>query len=91
MGVRVPTGGWIIDTPGVRTFGLGHVDPANILRGFPDLAAVAEDCPRGCRHDSTEPECALDAAVSDGRLSPERLESFRRMERVWTVPDYEAH
>ena len=48
VSLRVPTGGWIIDTPGVRSFGLGHVDPANILRGFPDLAAVAEECPRGC-------------------------------------------
>ena len=33
-------------------------------------------------------ECALDEAVADGRLSPLRLESFRRMERVWTGPDY---
>lgn len=76
-------GGWVIDTPGVRSFGLSHVTPDSFIATFSDLADIVEDCPRGCRHDSTEPECALDAAVSDGRLSPQRLESFRRMERAF--------
>jgi len=76
-------GGWVIDTPGVRSFGLSHVTPDSFIAAFSDLADIVADCPRGCRHDSTEPECALDAAVSDGRLSPERLESFRRMERAF--------
>jgi len=76
-------GGWVIDTPGVRSFGLSHVTPDSFIAAFSDLAELIEDCPRGCRHDSTEPECALDTAVADGRLSAERLESFRRMERAF--------
>ncbi|PZQ91891.1 MAG: ribosome small subunit-dependent GTPase A [Leifsonia xyli] len=79
VSLRVPTGGWIIDTPGVRSFGLGHVDPANILRGFPDLDAVAADCPRGCTHLAEAPDCALDEGVADGRLDPARVDSLRRL------------
>lgn len=79
-------GGWVIDTPGVRSFGLSHVTTESILAAFDDLAAITQDCPRGCRHDSTAPECALDEAVERGELRPERLESFRRMEKVWTSP-----
>jgi ribosome biogenesis GTPase / thiamine phosphate phosphatase len=70
---------WVIDTPGVRSFGLSHVTPQRIVAAFGDLAAVTVDCPRGCRHDATAPECALDVAVADGRLPAVRVESFRRM------------
>jgi ribosome biogenesis GTPase len=79
VSLRVPTGGWIIDTPGVRSFGLGHVDPDNILRSFTDLAAVADDCPRGCTHLADAPDCALDEGVADGRLTAERVDSMRRL------------
>jgi ribosome biogenesis GTPase / thiamine phosphate phosphatase len=71
--------GWVIDTPGVRSFGLSHVSPARIIAAFDDLRAIAENCPRGCRHDDTSPECALDTAVATGQLARSRLESFRRM------------
>lgn len=70
---------WIIDTPGVRSFGLSHVSRNRIIAAFSDLRSIAKDCPRGCPHDDTAPECALDAAVADGELAPARLESFRRM------------
>ena len=70
---------WVIDTPGVRSFGLSHVSRDRIIAAFPDLRKIAEDCPRGCRHGDAAPECALDAAVANGDLSPTRLESFRRM------------
>lgn len=81
IALRLPEPGtWVIDTPGVRSFGLSHVTAESIMGGFPDLAELVADCPRGCRHDSTSPECALDVAVADGRLARERLESFRRME-----------
>ncbi len=73
-------GGWVIDTPGVRSFGLKHVDPNHVLAAFTDLAAIAQECPRGCTHQADQPECALDQAVLDGRLPPARLGSFRRME-----------
>ncbi|MGA4507281.1 ribosome small subunit-dependent GTPase A [Propionibacteriaceae bacterium G1746] len=75
--------GWVIDTPGVRSFGLSHVKLETILAAFPDLAQFIQDCPRGCTHASAEPECGLDAAVGRGDLPAGRLESFRRMERAW--------
>ena len=60
--------GWIIDTPGIRSFGLAHVDPGRIFQAFADLAAGTEQCPRSCSHD--EPECALDAWVAAGHADP---------------------
>jgi ribosome biogenesis GTPase / thiamine phosphate phosphatase len=81
IALRLPeaTDSWVIDTPGVRSFGLSHVSRDRIIAAFDDLKAITENCPRGCRHDETAPECALDAAVANGDLSPSRLESFRRM------------
>lgn len=73
---------WVIDTPGVRSFGLGHVDPDNILRAFSDLAVIAEECPRGCTHLPDAPDCAIAEAVEEGRLGPTgpaRLDSLHRM------------
>jgi len=74
--------GWIVDTPGVRSFGLGHIDPGNILRSFTDLALLAEDCPRGCTHLPDAPDCAIIEGVAEGRLGElgaQRLESFQRL------------
>jgi ribosome biogenesis GTPase len=74
--------GWVIDTPGVRSFGLGHVDPANILGAFTDLARIAEDCPRGCTHLPDSPDCAIIEAVEAGELGDTgraRLESLQRL------------
>ncbi len=82
---RGPAGaGWVIDTPGVRSFGLGHVDPANVLRAFTDLAEAAADCPRGCTHLPDAPDCAIIEAVAAGRLGPSgaaRLDSLQRLLR----------
>ena len=69
--------GWVIDTPGVRSFGLHHVDPARDIHAFPDLEPGTENCPRACSHD--EPECALDAWVAEGHADPARLFSLRRL------------
>ena len=74
--------GWIVDTPGVRSFGLGHVDTSNILKSFTDLAAIAEDCPRGCTHLPDAPDCAINEAVSAGELGEIgvlRLDSLHRL------------
>jgi ribosome biogenesis GTPase len=82
VALPLPAGGWVVDTPGVRSFGLGHVDPDRILAAFPDLAAGTGECPRGCTHD--EPECGLDAFVAAGGAGPagpSRLESLRRLLR----------
>ncbi len=75
-------GGWIIDTPGVRSFGLAHVDVERLIHHFPDLAAGTEECPRSCTHD--EAECGLDAYVASGAAGArgvERLASLRRLLR----------
>jgi ribosome biogenesis GTPase len=79
VSLRVPSGGWIIDTPGVRSFGLGHVDPDNILKSFSDLREAAADCPRGCTHLADAPDCALDDAVAAGDVPAERVDSLRRL------------
>lgn len=75
--LRLPQGGYVIDTPGVRTFGLAHVDPDRVVHAFEDLAALADRCPRGCTHD--EPECALDEDPSPATVS--RVASLRRLIR----------
>ena len=79
---ELPDGGWIIDTPGVRSFGLAHVDADDLLRGFPELEAVAEHCPRGCTHAADSPDCALDDWLRSEAAGPgaaARLDSFRRL------------
>jgi ribosome biogenesis GTPase len=81
IALPLPQGsGWVIDTPGVRSFGLQHIGPDQVLAAFADLAQLADDCPRGCTHRAQEPQCALDEAVRAGQLPTERLESFRRLE-----------
>ena len=82
LGGEVRGNGWVIDTPGVRSFGLGHVDPANILRAFTDLDEIAQECPRGCTHLPDAPDCAIVEAVEEGRLGPggaARLDSLQRL------------
>lgn len=77
-----PGTGWVIDTPGVRSFGLGHIDRANILRAFTDLDRLAERCPRGCTHLPDAPDCAIAEAVAAGELGETgaaRLESLQRL------------
>ncbi|MFD8571903.1 ribosome small subunit-dependent GTPase A [Streptomyces sp. NPDC057694] len=69
--------GWVVDTPGVRSFGLHHVDPSRVIHAFPDLEPGTENCPRACSHD--EPDCALDAWVAEGHADPARLYSLRRL------------
>jgi ribosome biogenesis GTPase len=84
VALRLPDGtGWVIDTPGVRSFGLAHVDLARVIQHFPDLEPGTAECPRGCTHD--EEECALDAWVASGQAGPagtSRLESLRRLLRA---------
>ena len=69
--------GWVIDTPGVRSFGLHHVDPSRVIHAFPDLEPGTAGCPRACGHD--EPDCALDDWVAEGHADPARLYSLRRL------------
>ena len=64
---------WVVDTPGVRTFGLAGVDTAAVVAAFPDVREIAQRCPRGCTHLANAPECVLD------ELPPARLTSLRRI------------
>jgi ribosome biogenesis GTPase / thiamine phosphate phosphatase len=78
-GLGISGGGWIIDTPGLRSFGLGHMSAEDVLAAFPDLVDITVDCPPGCDH--LGPDCALDAAAgADGPLAA-RLDSLRRLLR----------
>lgn len=63
IALPLPGGGWVVDTPGVRSFGLAHIKSDDVLVAFSDLAEAIADCPRGCGHmgPPADPECALDA------------------------------
>jgi ribosome biogenesis GTPase / thiamine phosphate phosphatase len=80
--------GWIIDTPGIRSFGLAHVQPEDLIGAFPDLEEMTEDCPRGCTHGTDEPECGLDVAVAAGEADVDRVQSFRRLLAARSHDDY---
>ncbi|GAB2927600.1 ribosome small subunit-dependent GTPase A [Micromonospora polyrhachis] len=71
--------GWIVDTPGIRSFGLAHVSAESLLHGFPDLVEGTLDCPVNCEHTAGEVDCKLDAWVAAGHADPRRLASYRRL------------
>ena len=77
VALELAGGGWVIDTPGVRSFGLAHVDLDRVIHAFPDLEAGTVGGPRSCSHD--EPECALDDWVAAGHGDRARLASLRRL------------
>ena len=88
VALRLPTPGaatWVIDTPGVRSFGLAHVEVAHLLAAFGDLADVADTCPRGCTHAADAPDCELDAWLAHApddetrAARAARVDSFRRL------------
>ncbi len=82
VAIPLPEGGWLIDTPGVRSFGLAHVEPDRVLHAFPEFDPALEDCPRGCPHTQGAQDCALDAYAASGaagEAGPARLESLRRL------------
>jgi ribosome biogenesis GTPase len=70
--------GWLIDTPGLRGFGLGHVSPERVVEAFGDLAEGIEACPAGDDHLS--PGCALDDWAREHHAEA-RLDSLRRLLR----------
>ena len=81
IALALPGGGWIIDTPGLRSFGLGHIAPDRVVRAFPDLAEAVAQCPPGCSHLGAE--CGLDDWVAEHGGAPlaARLASLRRLLR----------
>jgi ribosome biogenesis GTPase len=70
--------GWVIDTPGIRSFGLAHIASANVMMAFSDLAEAIEECPRGCGHmgPPADPECALDTLTGH---AADRVAAARRL------------
>jgi len=63
VALPLPGGGWVVDTPGIRSFGLAHISAEDVVAAFSDLAEAVQNCPRGCTHlgPPADPECALDA------------------------------
>ena len=79
IALPLPEGGWVVDTPGIRSFGLGHVTPDSVLRAFPDLAPGAEECMPNCDHGEAAENCGVAERVAEGHATPARLASYRRL------------
>ena len=70
---------WIVDSPGMKEFGLAHLSAAAIMQGFVDLRPLAGSCRfRDCRH-GTEPGCAVQEAVARGEIKPWRVALWQRL------------
>jgi len=77
---RMKTGGWLIDTPGMRGLGVAEV-AFGIDATFPEISELALTCKfRDCDHE-TEPGCAVQAAIARGEIDPERLKRFKKLKR----------
>ncbi|GAB2472569.1 ribosome small subunit-dependent GTPase A [Xylanimonas ulmi] len=86
VALRLPGAqGWVVDTPGVRSLGLAHVEVDHVLAAFEDLDEAAAECPRGCTHLAEAPDCALDEWLeaspdAETRATRQaRVVSFRRL------------
>jgi ribosome biogenesis GTPase len=81
IALPLPGGGWVVDTPGIRSFGLAHITGDDIVSAFDEFTEAAEECPPGCGHlgPPEDPECFLDSVVADGHAGAGRLASLRRL------------
>lgn len=84
----LPDGGWIIDTPGIRSFGLAHISTDDVIAAFPDLAEAAAECPRGCTHlgPPADPECLLDTL--DGTAHRRAMAVRGLLKDLGSTPDW---
>ncbi len=90
--LRIPEGGWVIDTPGVRSFGLGHVSKAAILEGFPELLAHTSECPKACTHLAESTECNLARALESAQLTTtERARALSLQRLMATLQEGPEH
>ncbi|GAA2790714.1 ribosome small subunit-dependent GTPase A [Saccharopolyspora taberi] len=82
VALPLPGEGWVVDTPGIRSFGLAHVTANDVIAAFEGFAEAAEECPPNCGHlgGSDDPDCHLDAFAEDGG-GKEQLQSLRRLLR----------
>ena len=77
---QMGSGGWLIDTPGMRGLGVAEV-AYGIDATFPEISELAARCKfRDCEHE-TEPGCAVQAAIATGAVDPERLKRFKKLKR----------
>jgi ribosome biogenesis GTPase len=75
----LPFGGKLVDSPGVWEYGLWDMDARELENGFPEFACCYGECKfRNCRH-AGEPGCALEAAVTDGKILDWRYQSYLRL------------
>jgi ribosome biogenesis GTPase len=81
VALQLRGGGWIIDTPGLRSFGLGHIAADKVVSAFEEFADAIEGCPPGCSH--LDAGCCLDEWVAEhgGPAAAARLDSLRRLLR----------
>jgi ribosome biogenesis GTPase / thiamine phosphate phosphatase len=81
VALPLPGGGWVVDTPGIRSFGLAHVEPDDIVAAFDEFVEAAEECPPGCGHRGPpeDPDCMLDVVTAEGEATEGRLASLRRL------------
>ena len=85
----VDSDGWIIDTPGIRAFGLSHIDNQRIVDAFSDLSEVAANCLSNCSH--SESSCKLDAWASpDGVANAHRTARLASLRSLLAVKDSPA-
>ena len=74
-----PAGGTLIDSPGIREFGLWHITPKEVIEGFREFRPFLGYCKfRDCKHEQ-EPGCAINKALEDGDITEERLFSYRQI------------
>lgn len=88
---RIPGGGELIDSPGVRDYAPPPVEDANVQVGWPEILALAPECRfNNCLH-LREPRCAVTAAVAAGTLSARRYDSYKRLVNIMRglAPEYE--
>ncbi len=77
---HLPNGGEVIDSPGIREFGLWHLDPADVVNGFVEFRPLLGSCKfRDCQHMGSEPGCAIEEALTRGELTRVRVDSFRHI------------
>ena len=76
---HLPQGGNLIDSPGIREFGLWHLQLDQITKGYREFQSYLGTCKfRDCKH-LADPECALREAVEQGKIHPLRFENYHRL------------
>ena len=83
------TQGGIVDTPGIREYGIWHLTPDDIIAGFVELYPLAGDCQfRDCKHTHNSKGCALWEAVAEGKVMQRRVESLVTLQAEADTPTY---